>query len=449
MTTAMTYRAHARALATLGLPLIGSHIAQIAMGITDAVMLGWYDVTALAAETLAFSFYFLLFIVGSGFAFAVMPMVALAVGAGDQAQVRHVTRMGLWISAIFGIAVIPLLLWSAPIFLMIGQDEVIAALAQDYLRVLAIGMIPALFVMVLKSYLAALERTQVVLWVTLAAALFNALLNWVLIFGNLGAPEMGVAGAAAASSAMALASAIALALYAVHATPEHTIFRRLWRPDKEAFWRVFRMGWPIGLTNLAESALFSGSAVMMGWIGAVALAAHGIAMQFSALFFVMHLGLSQAATVRVGNALGRGDRAHLIRGAAVGIALSVLIAVFAASLFLSIPRLMMGAFIDPADPARPEILSLGVGLMTVAALFNLADGGQVMALGLLRGLQDTRAPMLMATLSYWIIGLPAGYVLAFWAGFGAVGVWGGLAVGLSFAGALMMWRFWGVMLHRI
>lgn len=445
----MTYRAHAKALAILGLPLIGSHIAQIAMGITDAVMLGWYDVTALAAETLAFSFYFLLFIMGSGFAFAVMPMVALAIGAGDERQVRHVTRMGLWMSAIFGVAVIPLLLWSAPIFIMIGQDVEIATLAQDYLTILAVGLIPALFVMVLKSYLAALERTQAVLWITLTAAVFNAALNWVLIFGNLGAPEMGVAGAAAASAMMSVASAIAMVLYAIHATPEHQIFRRLWRPDKQAFIRVFRMGWPIGLTNLAESALFSGSAVMMGWIGTVALAAHGIAMQFSALFFVMHLGLSQAATVRVGNALGRGDRVHLIRGAAVAIGLSVLIAIFAISLFLSIPHLMLGMFIDPADPARPAILALGVGLMTMAALFNLADGGQVMALGLLRGVQDTHVPMMMATLSYWIIGLPAGYALAFWAGFGAVGVWGGLAVGLSFAGALMMWRFWRVMLHRV
>jgi len=449
MQQVMTYRGHARALAGLGLPLIGSHIAQIAMGITDAVMLGWYDVSALAAETLGFSMYFVLFIVGSGFAFAVMPIVALAIGQGDEQQARRVTRMGLWASAGYGVLVMAPLIWSRPIFEAIGQEPELAALAQTYLRFMAIAMMPSLFVMVFKSYLSALERTQVVLWASVAAAFLNAGLNYILIFGKFGAPELGIAGAGIATAAVSVALAAALAIYVGLAKTEHEVFRRFWRPDGEAFGRVFRMGVPIGLTNLAESGLFAGSALMMGWIGAVALAAHGIALQLTALAFVMHLGLSQAVTVRVGNALGRRDRVHLVRGAVAAIGVSLILSALTIALFLALPETLVSLFVDPLDPEKPAIIAVGVGLMFMAAIFNLGDGGQVMALGLLRGLQDIRVPMIMAALSYWAIGLPMGYVLGFWAGFGPVGIWGGLAGGLFLAGGLMMWRFWWVMLPRV
>ena len=194
MTAPLTYRQHSYALLALGLPLIGSHLAQIAIVVTDSLMLGWYSVEALAAITLASSAAFVLFIVGSGFAFAVLPMVAAAVAEGDETQVRRVTRMGLWMSALYGFGVMPPLIWSEPILLAIGQEPHIADLAAQYLRVFSIGMVPSLLVMVLKNYLAALERTQIVLWVTIAAALLNVLVNYALIFGNLGRARDGHSG---------------------------------------------------------------------------------------------------------------------------------------------------------------------------------------------------------------------------------------------------------------
>jgi MATE family multidrug resistance protein len=206
--------------------------------------------------------------------------------------------------------------------------------------------------------------------------------------------------------------------------------------------QVFRLGWPIGLTLLSESGLFMATMVMMGWLGPNSLAAHGIAIQICSATFMVHIGLSQAATVRAGRAWGLGDTANLrLAGFAALILSGVMVALTIAG-FLLLPEVLVGAFLDPADPLRPEIIALGASLLAVAALFQLADAGQVMALGLLRGTQDTRVPMIYAVISYWLLGLPAAWVLGFPLGFGGEGVWAGLVVGLAFAAVLMMTRFW-------
>lgn len=445
----MTYPGHARAIAVLGLPLIGGHLAQFAIGLTDTVMLGWYGVTELAAVTLAGSYFFVLFLMGSGFGQAVMPMVAASAAEGDEVQIRRTTRMGLWLSLLFCVAAMPLLWWSEPILLALGQGAEVSEMAARYLRVAGWGLIPALLVMALKSYLAALERTQVVLWIALGGAVVNGLVNYALIFGNWGAPELGVMGAAIASVATQAVSLVAVVIYAVWVLPEHTLFQRFWRPDWEMFLRVFRLGLPIGLTSLSEVSLFAASALMMGWLGTVPLAAHGIALQLASATFMVHLGLSNAATIRAGNAYGRRDRPHMAKGAVVVTVLSLVVSTVAICLFLTIPDLLISLFLDGDDPDRPAIIAIGVGLLAVAALFQLVDGAQVIALGLLRGVQDTTVPMLMAALSYWGVGLPASYVLGFVMEYGGTGVWFGLVLGLACAGVLLMWRFWGRAIGKV
>lgn len=445
----MTRIAHLKSLLVLGLPLIGSHMAQVAITTTDTIMLGWYDVTALAAVALAGSIFFTLFIVGSGFAWAVMPLVAAAAEEGDEVQARRVTRMGLWLSMIYGVIMLPPMLFSEPIFRAIGQDPEVAAIAERYLRIAGWGILPALLVMVLKAFLSALERTQIILWVTILAALLNAAINYALIFGNWGAPELGVRGAAIASVTVQIASAVLLGLYVVTKLPQFVLFQRLWRSDREALGTVFRLGWPIGVTSFAETGLFTASAIMMGWLGALQLAAHGIALQLASMTFMVHLGLSQAATVRAGRALGRKDIDGLKSGGNMAVATSLAFALVTIAAFLLIPEVLLSLFVDPDDPQRPAILSIGVGLLAVAALFQLVDGAQVMALGLLRGVQDTRVPMIHASLSYWGLGLPAGYVLGFPLGFGGVGIWMGLVVGLAMAAVLLLGRFYGPTLKRL
>ena len=442
METKIAYRDHARAVAVLGLPLIGGHVAQFAIGMTDTIMLGWYGAEELAAVTLAGSYFFVFFMLGAGFAFAVMPLVAAAAGAREERQIRRTTRMGLWLSLGYGVIALPAMWYSEPILLLLGQKHGVAADAATYLRLAGWGLFPALLVMVLKSYLAALERTQIVLWVTVLAAVLNAVVNYALIFGNLGAPEMGIEGAALASILTQSVSLVAILIYALRALAQHELLRNFHRPDWEMLGLVFRLGLPIGLTNLSEISLFTASAMMMGWLGTATLAAHGVAITLSGLTFMVHLGLSNAATIRAGNAFGRRDRLHMARGARVVIVLSLAMSLATIVLFLAAPDPLISLFLAPDDPDKPQILLIGAGLLAAAALFQLMDGMQVVALGLLRGVQDTGVPMVIAALSYWAIGIPASYLFGFTFGWGGVGVWYGLVIGLSCAGFFLLLRFW-------
>ncbi len=444
MTTVQSYPSHARATLALGLPLIGSHLAQSALHVTDTIMLGWYGVTELAAVVLGASSFFVVFILGAGFAQAVMPMVAAALGRGDETQVRRDTRMGIWLSIAFGALSYPLFWWSGPILLRLGQAPDVAALAQDYMRIAGLGMIPALVVMALKSFLAALDRAQVVLWATVAAVGVNALVNYALIFGNWGAPELGVRGAAIATLFTQVLSLALMGLYAhIHPDPARfRIWQRFWRPDRQALAQVFRLGWPIGVQGLAEAGLFVATAMMIGTIGKVELAAHGIAMEIVSLFFMLHVGLANAATIRIGRADGAGDARALRDGARVALALSFVTGLIGVTLFLSLPTFLMSAFLDLNLPSSPAIIAYGTGLLAVAALFQMVDAGQVMAMGLLRGLRDTRVPMVLAAVSYWVIGIPSGWFIGLYLGYGGMGVWGGLVIGLMVAAGSLMWRFW-------
>jgi len=444
MKTSLSKPQHARALLTLGLPLVGSHLAQMMLHVTDTVMLGWYGVLELASVVLGASTFFIIFILGSGFGQAVMPKVAQALGRGDEVQVRRDTRMGLWLSIGFGVVCYPVFWWSESLLLGLGQQPDVSAMAQAYLRIAGLGMIPALLVMALKSYLAALEKTQVVLWITVAAVVLNAGVNYALIFGNWGAPELGVRGAAIASVFTQGVTFVALAIYA-HWQPElrrFNLFQRFWRPDWQAMAQVYRIGWPIGLTGLAEGGLFQASAIMMGWIGTMELAAHGIALEVTALAFMVHLGLSNASTVRVGRAIGQNDAQSLRDGAKVALLLSLCFGVTMVVLFLLLPAQIIALFLDISNPQTGAIIAFGTTLLALSALFQMVDATQVMALGFLRGMQDTKVPMYMAALSYWVIGIPASYVLAFPLGLGGPGLWLGLTVGLSVAAILLLWRFW-------
>lgn len=369
--------------------------------------------------------------------------VAEAAEESDEVRVRRVTRMGMWLSIFYGLAVTIPFFWAEDILIAIGQDPEVAALGHLYLQIVIWQMIPALLVWTLKAYLAALEHTAIILWATVGTAVLNALINYLLIFGNWGFPELGIKGAAIASLIVNIATVVWLAIYIMRKLPQYELFKNFWRSDSEIMARVFKLGWPIGLTSLAEGGLFSASAVMMGWIGALELAAHGIAIQLAGMTFMVHIGFSQAATVRAGRALGRRDEASLRAGGKTAIGMSAGYALMTSAIFLLIPDTLVGLFVDPSDPDRATLIKVGTSLVMVAALFQLVDGLQVLALGLLRGVQDTTVPMVMATVSYWVIGLPVSYVLAFPLGLGAVGLWLGLVLGLGLAALTLLWRFWG------
>lgn len=435
---------HVAATLSLGLPLIGSHLARMGIHVSDTVMLGWYGVDALAALVIATSMIHILYFLGIGYGTAVMGLIATAIARGDETEVRRNARMALWLSAIHSVLCLPLFWFSGPILLALGQTDSVAALAQDFLRIAGWGLLPMLCALALNSYLAALERTQIVMWVTLAGLPLNVALIWLLTFGNGGFPELGVRGAAISSVIVQTLQLAVLVAYArwLPATRKYHLFQRFWKPDRQAMVRVFRMGWPIGLTLVAEGGLFVGSNVMMGWIGTQELAAHGIALQITSITFMVHLGLSNAATVRVGQAKGRGDGAGMRDAALAVIALSLAFAVLAIAAYLLAGEWLVRLYLDPADPRGPAIVALGAGLLAYAALFQLTDAFQVIALGFLRGVHDTRVPMWIAGFSYWIVGMPVAWGLAFPGGLGPAGLWLGLCVGLTVAAVLLMARFW-------
>ncbi|SNR40018.1 MATE family efflux transporter [Paracoccus sediminis] len=438
------YLPHIAATLSLGLPLIGSHLARMSIGVADTVMVGWYGVETLAGLVIATSFFHILFFLGMGFGTAVLGLIATAIARGDDIEVRRSARMALWLSLGFGLAVTPLMWFSDPVLRALGQTPAVAAHAQDYLRIAGWGLPVVLAQVTLNSYLAAMERTQVVMWVTLVGLPLNVALNGMLIFGTLGAPELGVRGAAIASLTVQVVQLGLLVAYArwLPATRKYRLFQRFWKPDPVAMRQVFRLGWPIGLTMVAEGGLFVGSNVMMGWIGTQQLAAHGIALQICSITFMVHLGLSNAATVRVGQAKGRGDDAWMRDAAITVIGLSLAFAGLAIALYLIAGEGLVRLYLDPADPRGPAIVALGAALLVYAALFQLADAFQVIALGFLRGVHDTRVPMWIAGFSYWLVGIPVAWGLAFPLGHGPAGLWLGLCVGLTVASALLMARFW-------
>ena len=438
------FRPHMIATLSLGLPLVGSHLARMAIGVTDTVMIGWYGVEALAALVIATSLQFILMMLGSGYGIGAMGLLAAAHARGDTTEFRRAARMALWLSTIHAILIMPVLWFAEPILLALGQTAEVSSLAQEYLRIAGWGVGAALWAMVLNSYLASMERTQVVLWITVAGIPLNIALNWALIFGNLGAPALGVQGAAIASlttQCVALAAVLSYAIWLPQAR-SIALMQRFWRPDWVAFLVILRLGLPVGLTIVAEAGMFVGTNIMMGWIGTSELAAHGIALQIASMTFMFHLGMSNAATIRAGQARGRGDAQMLRDAAYTTVALSTVFGLMASAVFIALPGPLVSLYLDFSNPQASAILAIATTLMFWAALFQLVDALQVQALGLLRGVQDTRVPMYLAAFSYWGIGLPVSYLLAFPLGMGPPGLWVGLLVGLSVASVLMLSRFW-------
>ncbi|MGQ3209986.1 MAG: MATE family efflux transporter [Shinella sp.] len=439
-----SWGAHFKATFTLGVPLIGAQLAQLGIHTTDVVILGRLGAAHLAAIVLSSQFFFTIFILGSGFANAVMPMVAQAYGRGDTVSVRRSVRMGMWVVLIYSVLMIPLFYSAENILLYAGQKPEVAALAGSYLKIAQWGIGPALLFMTLRGLVSAHGRAGIVLYVTITILTINAVLAYALVLGHFGLPAMGMDGAAIASVVVNVLSFLLITAYIQSRADmrRHELFVRFWRPDWQAFREVVHLGLPIGLTMLAEVSLFTGASLLMGNIGTLELAAHGIALQLASVAFMIPLGLAQAGTVRVGVAYGRGDHLGIMRAAWAVLIVAAIIAVGGGVLFAAIPTTLASIFLDKAGTDSAAVLAIAGPFVVIAGLFQLVDGLQAIAAGLLRGLKDTRIPMILALISYWPIGFLAAWFFAFPAGFGGIGVWFGFLAGLSAASVLLNWRFY-------
>ena len=429
-----------RSLFLLSLPLIGGHIAQILIGVGDTLIVGRYSTESLAALVLGTTIFFIIFIFGAGFSFAVVALVSTAKSESDTVKIRRITRMALWLSFAFSLFVFPIFLFSETVLLFLGQELNLAILASDYLIFSGIAMFPALSASVLRCYLAGLEYVKVTFYISMLAVLLNLLVNYLLVFGKLGLPELGIVGAGIATVFVNLFMCISFLVYAKVKLPQHNLFVRFWRPDWPVIGLVSKMGSAIGISSLAEAGLFSASSIMMGWIGQIELAAHGIALQLASITFMLHLGLSDAATIRVSSAFGKKNKHEIINECWAALIISLAISLLAIMVFLGIPNFLISAFLNPEELSANLIMKIGVSLLALAALFQLVDGGQALAIHLLRGLHDTTIPMYLAIISYWIIGLPIGYLLSFHYNFGPQGIWLGLVLGLGSACVFLFTR---------
>lgn len=450
-TGAGSWMSHIRATLALGIPLIGAQLAQLGIHTTDVVIVGQLGAVPLAAMVLAGQFFFTIFIFGSGFSMAVMPMVAQAYGRGDVVSVRRSIRMGMWVSILYLLLTMPLFFHAEAILLALGQKPEVARLAADYVFIIQLGLLPALLFAVLRALVSATGRARVVLWVTVGILILNAILAYALVLGHFGLPALGMTGAAIVAVIVQWVSLIAMVTYIQtrEETKRYELFIRFWRPDWHAFREVLMLGLPISVTVLAEVSLFSAASLLMGRIGTIELAAHGIALQLASIAFMLPLGLSQAATVRVGLAHGRKNYPELVRASITVLSIAALISFAGGILFLIVPGPLASMFLNENTPDAAAVLAYAGPLVVVAGLFQLVDGLQAIAAGLLRGLKDARVPMILALVSYWPIGFFLAWLMAFPLEVGGIGIWYGFCLGLASAAAMLSLRFYLKVRHEM
>lgn len=438
-------REEAAATFRLAWPLVLSNLAATTITTTDVLMLGRLGPQPLAAAALAVNLYNLLLFVGVGLSVAISPMIAGALGRrkGAARDSRRTFRMGLWLVTIYAAAATVLLTFAEPIFLLLGQDPALSRDAGSFMAVVQWALWPTLLGFLMRNLLTAFDRAWVPLVVALGGVGLNAVLNYGLIFGHFGMPRLGLEGSALATlithSLMLAAQMVAVVrlprLRLMH------LFARWWRPDWPRLRELATLGIPISLTWGFEVSVFSAAVYLMGLIDTVSVAAHVIALQLAALMFMVPLGLSQAATVRVGYGHGARDPLWVSRAGKVAIGLALGFAVASALVMWLFPSALAGLFLDRSKPESAAVLALAVQFLLVAAVFQLADGAQVIGAAILRGLHDTRVPMLFAAFGYWVVGIGSGAWLAFRTPLQGLGIWIGLALGLTVVSILMLWRW--------
>jgi MATE family multidrug resistance protein len=424
----------------LAAPIAMTQLGQIAMMTTDLAMIGRLGPEAVAAASLAHTVLFVSFTVGMGLVSAVAPLAAQAFGARDPHLIRRSLRVGLWAALLISLPLMALRFWAEQILLKLGQSPSTAHHAQEYLAGLVWTILPALWFMAIRGFMSAINRPEPVLWITLAAIPANALLVYLLLFGAFGLPPLGLFGAGLGTTIVNIGMFVAVVWFATYRRPfrKYHVFGHFWHIDGPLMWRLIVIGAPISISFLLEYGLFGAAGLLMGLISTTALAAHQIALQVAAILFMVPFGISMAATVRVGHAIGRGDAGAVRRAGYVATWLGI---VLAAVLTLAVIIGRFGIaelFLGESTDATAE---LSATLLLVGSTFFIADAIQTIAAGALRGMNDTRVPLLFAILSYWLIGFACACWLGFWTPSGAVGVWIGLSIGTAVYAVLLLLRF--------
>jgi multidrug resistance protein, MATE family len=439
------WRDELRATASLAWPMILSNLTMMLIGVTDVILLGWLGPKELAAGALGHNLAMLCAIFCMGLITATSPMMASEKGrkAHSVRDIRRTFRQGLWVSCAVMIPVWIFLWNTEAILVATGQQSDLAEGAGTFVRAYMWSILPFIGFLVLRNFVSALEKPVWATMVAIGAVLLNAVVNYGLILGNYGLPQLGLMGAGIGST---ITNSIEFAVMALVVSfhpkfRRYHLFGRWWRPDWPRFREIWRLGLPIGVTMGFEGGVFAIAILLMGLINEASVAAHAVAIQIASLTFMVPMGLGQAATVRVGLAYGRNDPVGIARAGWTGFVLGTGFMALMALVIYLFPEALIGIFVTPVDAETTKVFNLAVGFLMVAAIFQIVDGAQVVGAGMLRGLHDTKVPMYFAAFGYWIVGIGVGAWLAFRQGWDGIGVWTGLATGLAIVSVLMLVRW--------
>ena len=439
------WRAELGATLRLAAPLAAANLLQMLVYAIDVIFVARLGEQALAASSLATTLFGLMMWCTIGLTGACAPLIAAELGRRRHAvrEVRRSVRMALWLAVLCGLAAMLIAANGESLMLLTGQDREVARLAGEFLAILLWATIPNIMAGVLRNFVSALGRPVFATAITALAILVNALGNYMFVYGHFGAPAMGLDGSALSSviTAFAMLGAYVVAIRRDRRLRRYYVFGRFWRAEWTRLRDLVRIGLPIALIILAEGGLFSSAAFLMGLIGQAELAGHTVALQVAALAFQIPFGIGQAATIRVGYHFGAGDRAAVGRAGQAALVMAVGYMALPAGLMLLAPRLVVGLYVDPAAPQNAAMVGFAVQFLAIAAAFQLFDGIQAVLAGALRGLQDTRVPMLLALAGYWLIGFSTSVALGLFTPLAGFGVCIGLAVGLVVVAVLLVLRW--------
>ena len=428
-------RADLTALLRLAGPLVVIQVGTMFMGVVDTIMVGQLSPTALAAAALGNLYFFSLAIFGMGVLFALDPIVAQALGARDELAVRRGLQRGLLLALVLCLPITLALLTVRPVLTLVGQPAEVIPDAARYVYRVAPGLPAFLLFVVLRQTLQAHRHTTAIMATIVIANALNAVLNYAWVFGHGGFPALGVAGSAWATTVSRWTMTCMLLAFGWR---QHGQYLRGLAPnvfDMRPLVRMLALGVPIGAQMMLESGIFSMVGLLMGALGVVPVAAHQVALNLASLTFMVPLGVSSAATVIVGHAVGRGDAGGVRRSTLAALGVGAGFMLLMAVLLIGAPEFLAGLYTHDSG-----VLALAVLLLPIAGVFQVFDGLQVVAIGLLRGLGDTRVPMIANIIGFWVIGFPVSLALAFPLGLGAVGLWWGLVVGLIIVASFLIVR---------
>ncbi len=413
-------------------------MGQVTVQVADSMMVGQLGKEPLAGASFANSIFVIFLIMGVGMSFAITPQTAQADGENDTPKLTEILKHGILINGLFGVLLAGIILAGQDALWFFSQPEIVVELALPYLRVIAYSLIPFMVYQAFRQFAEGLGFTKQSMYITVIGNIINIVLNYIFIFGKMGAEPMGLYGAGLATLISRIVMALLMFSFVFfnhRFAPywQHFVFRHF---SKKLIMANLRLGLPMAFQLIFEISTFSMAAIMIGWIGTTPLAAHQIAINLASITYMVALGIAAAATIRVGNQIGKKDYKTMRNAAMTCIIMAVGLMSVAAIVFI-----LGRNFLPQLYISDPEVIRQAAILLIVAALFQLSDGVQVIALGALRGMSDVKIPTLITLVAYWVIGLPLGYLFGFTLGQGALGVWYGLLAGLSIAAVLLYIRF--------